>query len=69
LSEVNPSQKVEIVINRKSRVIMADGRKIVEKAARIRKARPGVGVALKTSAPVCGKTAFFLKGEGIRLIR
>ena len=64
------SETIAIVINRKSKVVMADGRKIVEKAARIQKARPGVGVALKTSTPACGsKTAFFLEGVGIWLIR
>jgi len=62
------SNAIVIVILRKSRVIMADGRKIVEKARKIQKVRPEVTVALKTSAPVCSKTITFLEGEGIRLI-
>ena len=54
-----------IVIDRKSRIIMADGRKIVEKARKIRQGRPGVKIILKSSSPVCGKTSNFLSENGI----
>ncbi len=54
-----------IVIDRKSRIIMADGRKIVEKAGKIRQERPGMRIILKSSAPVCGKTSNFLSEHGI----
>ena len=57
-----------IVIKRKSRIIMADGRKILEKAAKIRKVQPGFRVVLKTAAPVCSKTVKFLEGEGVEVI-
>lgn len=67
LEEHDPNT-IAVTIKRKSRIIMADGRAIVEKAAKIKQIRPGVNVALKTSAPVCGKTAAFLEGKGIRLI-
>ena len=62
------SNTIAIVMLRKSRIIMADGRKVAEKASAIQKARPEVIVALKTSAPVCSKTIIFLKEKGIRLL-
>lgn len=62
------SATIAIVMRRKSRIIMADGRKIVEKAGKIRQVRPEVTVALKTSAPLCGKTRTFLEGEGIQVL-
>lgn len=58
---------VALVMDRKSRVIMADGKKIVEKAEKIQKARPEVTVILKTSAPVCSKTVTFLEKSGITI--
>jgi hypothetical protein len=57
-----------IVISRKSRVIMADGRKILEKAGKIKEAKPRSKVSLRTTAPVCSKTAAFLKENGIDII-
>jgi len=62
------SNTVAIVIMRKSRIIMADGRKIVAQAGKIQKSRPEVNVALKTTAPVCSKTIKFLADEGIQVI-
>ena len=59
---------IAIVMNRKSRIIMADGKKILEKARKIVKARPSATVALKTTAPLCSKTKRFLEAEGIQLI-
>lgn len=59
---------VALLIDRKSRIIMADGKKILEKVKKIKHARPAIVVALKTSAPVCSKTQKFLEAEGIPLI-
>ena len=59
---------IAIVMNRKSRIIMADGRKIIEKARKIAAVRPGTILILKTSAPVCSKTIQFLKNEGIKVV-
>jgi hypothetical protein len=59
---------IAIVMNRKSRIIMADGRKILEKARKIQEVQPALSVALKTTAPLCSKTIQFLKSEGIQLI-
>jgi len=58
---------IAIVINRKSRVVMADGKKIVAKADKINKTKPGRKVMLKTSAPVCSKTLLFLADNGIEV--
>lgn len=62
------SNTIAIVMLRKSRIIMADGRKIVEKAGKIQQVRPDVNVALKTSAPICSKTIKFFEGEGIQVV-
>jgi len=61
--------RIAIIIDRKSRIIMADGRKILDKVKIIQKAQPGTSVVLKTTAPVCSKTTRFLKDEGVGLIR
>ncbi len=57
-----------IVISRKSRIIMTDGRKLLDKFKLIKKALPGVRLSLKTTTPVCGKTIFFLKDHKIDII-
>ena len=57
-----------LVLDRKSRVIMADGKKIIEKADKIKKVLPGIKVSLKSTAPVCNKTIRFLADHGIELV-
>jgi len=52
---------IALAIDQKSRIIMADGKKILEKLSKIKEARPSVGVVLKTTAPVCSKTKTFLE--------
>ncbi len=58
-----------IVIERKSRIIMADGKKILTKAEKIQCAQQGARVILKTTAPVCSKTACMLEEHGIEVVR
>jgi len=58
---------IAIIVERKSRIIMADGKKILAKAEKIKEAIPGCRVMLKTSAPVCSKTLQFLADNGIEL--
>lgn len=58
---------IAIVIDRKSRIIMADGSKILARAGKIKQALPDTSVVLKTSAPVCSKTVRFLEDEGIKI--
>jgi hypothetical protein len=59
---------IAFVISRKSRIIMSDGRKILEKADKIRKIQPDSRISVKTSAPVCSKTIQFLKDHKIKVI-
>lgn len=59
---------IAIVVNRKSRIIMADGRKILDKSGKIRHEQPLARVVLKTTAPVCSKTTKFLADEGIKIL-
>lgn len=56
-----------IVIDRKSRIIMADGRKIRDKAAKMKQVLADISVVVKTSAPVCSKTLRFLEEENIQV--
>ena len=66
LEEID-SNEIIIVMTRKSRIIMAEGKKILDKARRIQKIRPDVTVTLRTTAPVCSRTRLFLENEGIRV--
>jgi len=72
LYDLPPSTKLkqagtnfEIVIQRKSRIVMKDGEGIVAKANKIKHHVPNAKVSLKTTAPVCGKTKSYLEGHGI----
>ena len=56
------------VISRKSRIIMSDGKKVLEKADKIKRIQPDSRISVKTSAPVCSKTIQFLKDNGIKII-
>lgn len=62
------NKTIAIVINRKSRIIMADGEKIAEKSQKIREILPSTTVVLKTSAPVCSKTVKFLQSVDVQLL-
>lgn len=66
--EFTDESTIAIVINRKSRIIMSDGRRVAEKAEKIKKAQPQMNVALKTTAPVCSQTRSYLNWEGIDVI-
>ena len=59
---------IAIVIDRKSRIIMADGKKIAEKSQKIQEVLPSTAVVLKTTAPVCSKTFTFLQDIGVQLL-
>ena len=52
----NNSGSLFILIDRKSRVIMKDGHKIVKIAEDIKKINQNKKINLLTSAPVCSKT-------------
>jgi len=57
--------KFNLVIQRKSRIIMKDGEGVLAKVNKIKNYVPNAKVSLKTSAPVCSKTKAFLEGHGI----
>jgi hypothetical protein len=59
---------IAIVVERKSRIIMADGRKIRDKAQKIQKTMPEMKVVLKTTAPLCSRTRLYLEDTGIQVV-
>ncbi len=56
---------IDIIIDRKSRLIMKDGIKIMETANQIKRSKKIKIVSLKTSAPICSKTKIFLMKSSI----
>jgi hypothetical protein len=56
-----------IVIDRKSRIIMKDGYRIVEIVNSIQSAEKNSAVSVLTSAPVCSKTRQFLSERKIEI--
>ena len=56
-----------IIITRKSRIIMKDGKGILDKANKIKKCILDAKINLKTSAPVCSKTKSFLMANDINV--
>ena len=62
------TRKIAIVIDRKSRIIMADGKKIIEKAEIIKNHNRALEVCLVTTAPVCSKTSGFLREKGVTIL-
>ncbi len=62
------SNGIAIVVDRKSRIIMADGKKILEKVNKIKRHNDKIDVSLETSAPVCSKTLKFLSENSIKVI-
>ncbi len=67
LKQVGTNQ-FDIVIQRKSRIIMKDGKGILVKVSKIKHHVPKAKVSLRTSAPVCSKTKAFLKERGISVL-
>jgi len=66
--EQSGEKEFTLIIDRKSRIIMKDGEKILEKSKKIINQVPGARVNVKTSAPVCSKTKTFLKGQGVEIL-
>ena len=54
-----------IVVDRKSRIIMKDGHRILEMVNTISRKDQSKKVSIRTSAPVCSKTKKFLLESGI----
>ncbi len=57
-----------LIKDRKSRIIMKDGRQILEQVQKIKNEEPKSKVSLATNAQVCGKTTKFLKEKGIEIL-
>lgn len=54
-----------IVINRKSRIIMKDGIRVLEMVKKINKIDPKKNISVRTSAPICSKTKKLLLENNI----
>jgi len=59
---------VFIVKRIKSRIIMKDGRKILEQAQQIKSIEPNIKISLAISGPICSKTVAFLLENGIEVL-
>ena len=57
-----------IIKDRKSRIMMKDGRQIFKQIQQIKKYTPNSKVSLVTNAPVCSKTTVFLQENGIDIL-
>ena len=62
------SNQFDIIIQRKSSIIMKDGKGVVAKVDKIKHHVPKAKISLRTSAPVCSKTKVFLKERGISVL-
>ena len=55
-----------LVVNRKSRIIMKDGRRLLDQIRQIKKFS-NKEVLIFTTAPVCSKTKSFLNSNGVEI--
>ena len=60
-------KNIYIVIDRKSRIIMKDGHRILEIVKKIRDSETGKNVSVLSGAPVCSKTQKFLIENNIAI--
>ena len=56
-----------IIIDRKSRIIMKDGIRILEMVKKINKIDPKKNISVRTSAPICSKTKKLLLENSITI--
>ena len=54
-----------IIIDRKSRIIMKDGIRVLEMVKKINKIDPKKNISVQTSAPICSKTKKLLLENSI----
>lgn len=59
--------KYSLIIRRKSRIVMKDGRNILQKVSKIKASVPDARVDVQTTAPVCSKTQRFLRENGVNI--
>lgn len=58
-----------LIKDRKSRIIMKDGKDILKKTNLIKESGHSGRISFATSAPVCSKTTKLLKENGIRVLK
>ena len=58
-------KKISIIVDRKSRIIMKDGQRIMKQAQAIHQINSNMIITVLTSAPVCSKTREFLLENNI----
>ena len=58
-------KEIFILIERKSRVIMKDGNRIIQMAEKIKQTNPTKKISVLSTAPVCGKTEQLLLKNSI----
>ena len=58
---------IYVVIDRRSRIIMKDGHRIIEIVKKIRDFETGKNVSVLSGAPVCSKTQKFLNENSITI--
>ena len=56
-----------IIIDRKSRIIMKDGIRVLEMVKKINKIDPKKNISVRTSAPICSKTKKLLLENNITI--
>ncbi|MEN8134362.1 MAG: hypothetical protein ABFS18_02335 [Thermodesulfobacteriota bacterium] len=67
--EEGENGQLTLVMDRKRRIIMADdGHEIVAKAEKIRTNRSNRPISLRTTAPICSKTARYLAENNIKIV-
>jgi hypothetical protein len=66
LEQVNDHTFI-LTIKRKSRIIMQDGRKLLEKLQPIRARIPAARIEIRATAPICSKTQRLLTDKGFIL--
>ncbi|HIB26639.1 MAG TPA: hypothetical protein EYO49_03345 [Candidatus Marinimicrobia bacterium] len=62
----NEKKEIILLIDRKSRIIMKDGRKILDRARKIQ-LQENKTIRVRTNAPVCRKTKKHLQKNGIEI--
>ena len=61
----NSLKELCIVVKRKSRIIMKDGRRLLEIAEKIKQVEKNRKIKILSSAPVCSKTKVFLEEKDL----
>tara|TARA_Y100001970_G_C13954000_1_gene709703 strand:+ start:537 stop:791 length:255 start_codon:yes stop_codon:yes gene_type:complete len=54
-----------IILERKSRIIMKDGRRLLGIVKKIKEIEPNERISVLSSAPICSKTKYFLFQNGV----